>query len=134
MVIVDTSAWIQFFNRPESAERHAIDVLIDADRAVMVGVVLAELLQGCRTSQESSAILSEVRGLRFLDTDFATWRRTGELSRALRSRGVTLPLPDILIAALATEHNCPVYTLDPHFEQIPGLSLYRPSRQRFIAR
>jgi len=67
VVIVDTSAWIPFFNQPESAEKRAIDTLIDADRAVMVGVVLAELLQGCRTSKESSAILSEVRGLRFLD-------------------------------------------------------------------
>lgn len=41
MVIVDTSTWIPFFNRPESAEKRAIDALIDADRAAMVGVVLA---------------------------------------------------------------------------------------------
>ena len=129
MVIVDTSAWIPFFNRPESAEKRAIDTLIDADRAAMVGVVLAELLQGCRTSKESGIILSEITGLRFLETNFATWRRTGELSAVLRSGGVTLPLPDIVIAALALEHRCQVFTLDPHFAQIPGLSLYRLPRR-----
>lgn len=126
MVIVDTSAWIPFFNRPDSGEKRAIDALIDADRAAMVGVVLAELLQGCRTAEESSTILSEVAGLRFLEANFTTWRRTGELSASLRSSGISLPLPDILIAALALEHRYQVYTLDPHFKQIPGLSLYRP--------
>jgi predicted nucleic acid-binding protein len=129
VVIVDTSAWIPFFNRPESAEKQAIDALIDADRAAMVGVVLAELLQGCRTSKESMAFLFEVTGLRFLEAGFDTWRRTGELSASLRSAGITLPLPDILIATLALEHGCQVYTLDPHFAQVPGLSLYRPPRR-----
>jgi predicted nucleic acid-binding protein len=39
-------------------------------------------------------------------------------------------LSDILIAALALEHACQVYTLDPHFAQIPGLPLYRPMKNR----
>ncbi len=86
MVIVDTSACIPFFNRPDSAEKRAINALIDADRAAMVGVVLAELLQGCRTAEESSTLLSEVTDLRFLEANFATWRHTGQLSASLRFR------------------------------------------------
>ncbi len=45
MVIADTSVWIPFFNRPDSPEKAALDLLIDADEVVLVGVVLAELLQ-----------------------------------------------------------------------------------------
>jgi len=30
------------------------------------------------------------------------------------------------IAALALQHRCQVYALDPHFREIPGLALYRP--------
>jgi predicted nucleic acid-binding protein len=134
MIIVDTSAWIPFFNRPDSDEKRAIDPLIDANRVVMVGMVLAELLQGCRTAQESGAILAEITGLRFLETDLSTWRRSGELSAFLRSAGITLPLSDVLIAALALEHRCQVYTLDPHFEKIPGLTLYRPAKTRSALR
>ena len=54
MVVADTSVWIPFFNEPESEEKRALDALIDADRLVMVGVVLAELIQGCRTASTSS--------------------------------------------------------------------------------
>ncbi len=130
MVIVDTSVWIEYFNRPQSVEKHAVDALIDTDRLVLTGVVLAELLQGCRTSREADAILLHLRALRFLEMTFASWRRTGELSSALRQRGITLPLSDLIVAALAQEHGCSVFTLDPHFRQIPGLRLYRPPKSR----
>lgn len=70
MVIADTSVWIPFFNRPESPEKQAIDALIDADRLALVGVVLAELLQGCRTPKEANMILTKLTGLRFLETSF----------------------------------------------------------------
>ena len=89
MVIADTSAWIPFFNRPGSPQKREIDALIDADRLVLVGVVLAELIQGCRTPREAETLASQLMGLPFLDTRVATWRRAGELSFGLRRRGVT---------------------------------------------
>lgn len=133
MVVADTSVWIPFFNQPESPEKREIDALIDVDHLVLVGMVLAELIQGCRSSREVDTILSKLTGLRFLETGFSTWKRAGDLSFSLRRKGITLPLTDLVIAALALEHGCQVYTLDPHFEQIPGLSLHpvpRPSRRR----
>ena len=54
MVVADTSVWIPFFNEPESVEKRELDALIDADRLVMVGVVLAEPIQGCRTAWKST--------------------------------------------------------------------------------
>lgn len=50
MVIADTSVWIPFFNDPASPEKRELDALIDADDLALVGVVLAELIQGCRVS------------------------------------------------------------------------------------
>lgn len=129
MVIADTSAWIPFFNRPQSAEKRELDALLDADRVVLVGVVLAELIQGCRTLREAQAVTSKLTGLHFLDTRMATWKRSGELSFALRRKGLTLPLSDLVIAALALEHRHSVYTLDPHFEHVPGLQLHTVRRR-----
>ena len=133
MVIADTSVWMSFFNQPGSVEKRELDALIDADRLALVGVVLAELLQGCRTLKEAETIVFTLTGLRFLETSFSSWRRCAELSFALRRKGVTLPLSDLIIAALAIEHHCEVYTLDPHFEHVPDLTLHkvpRPSRAR----
>jgi predicted nucleic acid-binding protein len=133
VVIADTSVWIEYFKGGREHTRAALRDLIRAEQAVLVGVVLAELIQGCRTSKEADTILSTLSGLRFLETNFSSWKRAGELSFALRRKGVTLPLSDLIIAALALEHQCQVYTLDPHFEQIPGLTLHttpHPSRGR----
>lgn len=133
MVIVDTSVWIEYFKGGHEPARAALRDLIRAEQAALVGVVLAELLQGCRTPKEADTVLSKLAGLRFLETNFTTWKRTGELSASLRRKGITLPLSDLIIAALALEHHCQVYALDPHFERIPDLTLHtipRPPRRR----
>lgn len=130
MVVADTSVWIPFFTDPGSPEKQAIDSLIDGRELALVGVVLAELLQGCRNPKESQSILNTVTALDFLETTFSTWQRAGDLSASLRRKGITIPLTDLVIAALALEHGCQVYTLDPHFEQVPGLPLYQPEKKR----
>jgi predicted nucleic acid-binding protein len=126
VVVADTTVWIEFFNDPESEEKRVIDLLIDEDELALVGPVLAELLQGCRTAGEASAILDHVSALPFLEMNFSAWRRAGEISSSLRRKGTTLPLMDVIIAALALEHNAEVFTIDPHFDKIPGLKLHKP--------
>lgn len=126
MVIADTSLWIEYFKGGDEPARAGLRTLIRSEQAVLVGVVLAELLQGCRSSEDVDTILSNLAGLRFLDTTFSTWKRAGELSASLRRKGVTLPFSDLIIGALAIEHGYRVYTLDTHFKHIPGLKLYAP--------
>lgn len=127
MVIADTSVWIPFFNRPDSSEKTVLDLLIDADEVVLVGVVLAELLRGCRSSSERNVLSEALLALPYHEVTQSTWSQTGDLSAQLLRRGVTLPLSDLLIAALAIEHHCHVYTLDTHFKKIPGVPLYLPA-------
>jgi len=126
MVIADTSVWVPFFNRPDSWEKRALDVLIDADEVVMVGIVLAELLQGCRTSEEGDALKEALLALPYLEVTQTTWVKAGEISSSLLRKGVTLSMPDLIVAALAVEHRCSVYSLDAHFKKIPDLLQYSP--------
>ncbi|MBI2884445.1 MAG: PIN domain-containing protein [Candidatus Methylomirabilis oxyfera] len=128
MVIADTSLWIEYFKGGNEPARAALRTLIRTEQVVLVGVVLAELLQGCRSSEEADTILSNLAGLRFLETSFSTWKQAGELSASLRRKGVTLPLSDLIIGTLAIEHRCQVYTFDTHFKHIPDLKLYAPPR------
>jgi len=123
MVIADTSVWIPFFNRPDSPEKTALDLLIDADEVAFVGVVLAELLQGCRTPSEREALSDALLALPYYEVTQSTWSQTGDLS----AQSITLPLSDLIIAALAIERDCRIYSLDTHFKKIPGVHLYLPA-------
>lgn len=126
MVIADTSVWIPFFNRPNSREKQTLDLLIDADDVALVGIVLAELLQGCRSHQERDELKEGLLALPYLEVSQSTWVNAGALSAGLLRKGITLPLSDLIIAALAIEHHCPVYSLDDHFWKIPDLPLFKP--------
>ncbi len=86
MVIADTSVWIPFFNRPDSAEKISLDMLIDADEVALVGVVLAELLQGCRTPSERTVLSESLLALRYFEVTQTTWLRTGDLSHSCSAK------------------------------------------------
>jgi len=47
------------------------------------------------------------------------WLTTGKLLHHLRSKGLTIPLTDALIAVVAKRHNMSVLTLDKHFQHLP---------------
>ena len=53
-----------------------------------------------------------------------TWEQSGSLSYQLREQGNPVGLVDLLISALALEHDHQLYTLDDHFLHVPGLKLY----------
>jgi hypothetical protein len=48
LVLIDTCIWVPYFNRPQSAIRQAVDVLLDEDRAGLIGPILGEILCGFR--------------------------------------------------------------------------------------
>lgn len=104
-----------------------LDLLIDSDEVAMIGVVLAELLQGCRTPKERDALKETILALPYVEMTPSVWIRAGETSSALLRRGITLPMPDLIVAAVALEQQLYVYSLDNHFQKIPGLALYTPS-------
>jgi hypothetical protein len=41
-VLVDTCIWASFFGKPHSPEKVAVDDLLDSDRVVLVGPIVAE--------------------------------------------------------------------------------------------
>jgi hypothetical protein len=100
---------------------------IDRDEVVLVGIVVTELLQGVRSKRERETLHDLLLALPYLEMTFETWLSAGELSSLLLRKGRTLGFPDLLIAALAQQHSCSVYSLDDDFRHIPELSLYLPN-------
>jgi predicted nucleic acid-binding protein len=123
-VIIDTSAWIDFFRGRDSRERDMVRRLIQSGEAVIVGIVYAELLRGTRTESEVSNLEADLDALPFLDTDRDSWKQTGQLMSELQKQGNSIPFQDAVIAALALQHDMPVLTRDRHFSRVDGVNLY----------
>ncbi len=125
-IIVDTSIWIEYLLRPHSREKKEIDSLLDNNQVALMGIVLAELLQGTKDQKEFQLLKSTLEALPFYETSLNIWVKTGEIAYSLRKKGITIPLSDCLIAALALQNGCEIYTLDPYFKQIEKVKLYQP--------
>ncbi|MBW1784190.1 MAG: PIN domain-containing protein [Deltaproteobacteria bacterium] len=123
-VLVDTSIWIEYFNHRDSENGEALEGLLREGRVVITGIVVTELLQGARLKREFDAILDSIVALPFFDATLNTWIEAGRISYSLRKRGVTVPTTDVIIASLAIERHCLLFSLDSHFDRIPGIKRY----------
>ena len=126
MVLVDTSIWIEYFQRANDAIESEMDALLRVGEVATVGLVLAELRRGCRTPAQVGAMLEAMEPLDYVEADRQAWLRAGELAATGAARGFRLEIGDCLLAAIALREGCPVFTLDRDFERIPGLKLYQP--------
>jgi len=123
-VLADTSVWIEFF-RPDTAAGKLLETLLSENSVVTCGTVLFELMQGVKSDKEKTVVMNALSGLSYLEMNEQLWQKSAELSSSLKKKGLTLPLSDIFIAAIAIEHDLSVFTLDRHFEQIPGILIYK---------
>ncbi len=123
-VIVDTSIWIEYFNKPKSHHGEEVKKLLEKDRIVTCGIIIAELLQGAKNETEFNDLSDSLYSINFLEENADVWKKVGKLSFDLKREGKTLPLSDCLIAVLSIENNCFVYTIDSHFKNIHKLKFY----------
>jgi hypothetical protein len=125
LILVDTSAWIEFWKRPDSPVAEAVEGLLREERVALAGVVVAEVLQGVKRREERDFIQEHFADLAFLEADRQDWTLTGWMLYSLRSKGINLPLTDALLAQLCLRHGVRLLSLDQHFDQIPELRRFR---------
>ena len=117
MILVDTSAWIEFFRgRGEMADR--VDDLIDADEGALCGPVITELRRGLRSTSERARVLPLLAACRSLDQPSRLWEEAGELGFFLGRRGTTVKTLDLLVAVHALAHGVPLLTVDADVERM----------------
>jgi predicted nucleic acid-binding protein len=103
MIVVDTSAWIEFLRDTGSPVCDAVDNVLDADIAICDAISM-EVLAGARDEHH----LAQLRGLlgraTVLPTTPADYEHAASLYRICRRRGETVrKLVDCLIAAVVIE-------------------------------
>ena len=129
MVLVDSCVWITAAKlQGDILVKLALEALLTEDEAAFCGPVKLEVLGALRLEKRKSVLraMSVVPYLQMLDTQ---WDEAVRLSWNLRSKGVTVPWNDVLIASIALKQNCRVYSIDSDFQAISraaGLPLYQP--------
>ena len=120
-VLVDTSAWVDFFNGHPSAQADALAWLIREEADLLTcGVVAAEVLQGIRRSQGLAKIEQHFLDMEWLTPkEPQTYLEAADLYRQLRSRGVTIrSTVDCVIAKLAEENDVLLLSRDLDMQHI----------------
>jgi len=121
-VLADTSAWIDALNGKTTAIVSKMQLLLNEDRIVTCGPVLFEIKRGLRPV-ERKKILPLFDALVRLSFEENMWEAAGDLDASLRSKGITIPPMDVLIATLCLRHGVFLFTLDEHFHSVPGLKI-----------
>jgi predicted nucleic acid-binding protein len=130
MILVDTSAWVEFLRGTDSQVCKAVDQLLDDDLA-SCDIVSMELLAGARDERQ----LRQLRGLLartvLLPTTASDYEAAAAMYRQCRSHGETVrKLVDCLIAAVAARSEAEVLHSDTDFSVLQkhvGLRIHRDS-------
>lgn len=127
-VLVDTSVWIEYFREPESEIGAVLDALMDDHEVFVPKIVLAELIQGAKSSREIAVLGGLLEAFHIIDHGSETWMKAGRLAYDLKKKGRTVHLTDCYLAVLACENDCRIFTLNRHFqdiEDLAGLKLWK---------
>lgn len=116
-VLIDSSAWVDFFRgREEAAER--IDPLLEDGRAAICGPVLAEVLSGATSHAAFERLRRQLSSLLQLEAPSDLWGRVAETRFVLARQGAQVHLLDLVIAVTAVASSAGLLTRDRDFEVI----------------
>lgn len=122
-VLPDTCAWIDFLNARSTPLSAALEASLRSGAICTCGIVKYELAQGVKNKREEHVLFEALQAVEHLEMTESLWIRAGQLAAGLRKQGITIPLSDILIAALALEYKVSVLTIDRHFNLVEGLQV-----------
>ncbi|HDL86366.1 MAG TPA: PIN domain nuclease [Candidatus Acetothermia bacterium] len=118
-VLVDSSVWIHYFRRGGGRRaKEALKEALTGGRVTTCWVVKAELLMGTRNEAGFRKLDDLLSALPDVPIDGSVWHKAARIGAKLRRRGVTMPLPDLLIAQAAMQAEIELWHTDSHFEEI----------------
>ena len=117
MILIDTSVLVDYLRSPTD---HALR-LLEKNVAAICGMTRAEILAGARDPADLDRIAAGLDVLEQVVIVEEVWDLLGKNLSRLRSSGVTVPLADAMIAAVAIENDLELWTRDAHFLRIQGV-------------
>lgn len=118
MILVDTSAWVEYFHNGNPEVTAAVDTALAVHRVVMGDLIYCEVMQGLRVHHDRKAVAGMFSALPRVDlVGFANAEKSAANYRRMRSRGVTVrKTVDVLIATFCAENGYWLVHHDRDFE------------------
>lgn len=124
MILIDTSAFIEFLNRTGSPEDVIIEQLITNDDDIAIpDIALTEILQGIKDEREYVDVRRALLTFPVLSvTGTNSYISAAELYRKCRKKGATVRSTiDLLIAQIALENKATLLHNDRDFNAIAAI-------------
>ena len=128
MIVLDTSVWVAALRgkEPEIGER--VRQLLDADEVGLPVAVRVEILSGASV-EDSRRLKRVLSALPLSYPSERTWSRIEDWVDRGVAAGERFGVGDLLVAAIAVDGECKLWSLDGDFQRMADLGfveLYRP--------
>jgi len=119
VILVDTSCWVEFYRRGgDAGVRARVAKAVQGLQAATCTIVQAEFLAYVVDPEEQDKVDYAFSALHLLPLGQDECARAVALGRLLRTHGLTIAASDLLVAAVALEHEATLYHTDDHFVRI----------------
>ena len=121
MMLIDTSVWIEFFNRPQGkTSRHLEELLAKSTPVAINAIIEMEILQGIREDADHEETKAYLEPFQYFPHFSKKYFDLGaEIFRSCRKRGITVRKSlDCLIAANCLIDGIAIAHHDRDFRQI----------------
>ena len=125
MILVDTSAWIEYIRATESpTHRRLRDAVTNRERIATTGMVVLEVLSGARDEQHATQLRGLLARGRYLPVEESSdYEAAAAIYRACRGAGETVrSIADCLVAAVAIRTRATLLHRDADFDAITRVS------------
>ena len=127
MILVDTSVWILSFRDARTREADHLRELMDADEVALAAPVRIEILSGARL-RDLARLRRLLSALPLWLPDSSTWKRMESWVQLAVGMGERFGIADLLVAAIAADHDVALWSLDADFarmERLDFVALHR---------
>jgi predicted nucleic acid-binding protein len=123
-LLIDTSAWVEAMrSRGDEATRKEVHAALRSGRVRFCDLVRLELWNGVSGDPERKWLLELEQSVEVVPTDDRVWADARKLARESRSKALTLPVADLLIAACCRVHGLDLLHRDTHFNHLATAGL-----------
>jgi len=118
MIVVDTSAWVEYFKAGEPSVVNKVDRCLDQDLVGIGDLVYCEVMQGIRSAAQRRQVSDLLLSLpRFEMVGFSIAEKAAANYRLLRSKGLTVRKTiDVLIGTFCVENDMQLAHYDRDFD------------------